>query len=847
MYFSRERVLFTAGWRFRRDDAPGEASSLTYERLKPWLLATGNSLADTPLPLPPDNPDGLVPAFARIDFDDSTWRVLDLPHDWGVESPFDLNLPGETAKLPWWGVAWYRKTFDVPASDQGRRIYLEVDGAMSHASVWINGRLAGGWACGYTSFRVDLTPHITTGSRNVLSIRLDNPPDSSRWYPGGGIYRRVWLVKTSSIAIAHHGVTITTPHVGTDAARVSITVHIDRTDASRVHLRTSILDATGAYPIATETACPGDTNLASSELTVSCPAPWSPSQPYLYLARTELLSENGTQLDCVDTPFGIRTAVFDASRGFLLNGKPVPLRGVCLHHDLGPLGAAVHLDAIERQLRLLREMGCNAIRCAHNPPDSGLLDLCDQLGFFVIDEFSDTWARAKKPNGYARLFDDWHALDLRAMIRRDRNHPCVILWSIGNEVAEQDDEAGLAVSLRLAALVRAEDPSRPVTAGCDRPDAGFNGFQRTLDVFGYNYKPQLYARFLAANPGLPLYGSETASCLGSRGEYLFPVDEDQAGGRSGFQVSAYDLYAPGWAQPPDAEFRAQDALPAVAGEFVWTGFDYLGEPTPYNEDLTLLSNFHDPAERARAAAELERLGRVPVPSRSSYFGILDLAGFKKDRFFLYQSRWRPDLPLAHLLPHWTWPGREGEITPVHLYTSGDEAELFLNGRSLGRKSKSPVDHRLRWDEVRYEPGVLSVIAYRHGREWARGERRTAGPAARITLSVERPPSGAGDLVHVVAMLVDAAGLPAPRAKNQLCFRVEGPAALIATDNGDPTDLTPFYSSERRAFNGLALAILRMTNSSAGSIAGLHVSSDGLPPANVVFTQMPRQVVNLNGF
>src|SRR5205085_448113 len=380
-----------------------------------------------------------------------------------------------------------------------------------------------------------------------------------------------------------------------------------------------------------------------------------------------------------ETVFGIRTILFDAENGFLLNGERVRLNGVCDHHDLGPLGSSINTRALERQIALLKEMGVNAIRTSHNPPAPELLDLCDRMGVVVMDEAFDCWRRAKKSNDYHLLFDDWHEKDVRALIRRDRNHPSVILWSIGNEIIEQVAPDGIHIAQELVRIVHEEDSTREATAACNITQAGFNGFQKALDVFGFNYKPTEYGRFRKSNPAIPLIGTETASCVSSRGEYFFPVSDDKSKGQANFQVSSYDLYAPPWATPPDTEFRGQDEFAFVGGEFVWTGFDYLGEPTPFGGDATNLLNFSDPAEQEKMARELKELGKIKVPSRSSYFGIIDLCGFKKDRFYIYQARWRPDLPMAHILPHWNWPERVGQITPVHVYTSGDEAELFLNG------------------------------------------------------------------------------------------------------------------------------------------------------------------------
>jgi beta-galactosidase len=478
-------------------------------------------------------------------------------------------------------------------------------------------------------------------------------------------------------------------------------------------------------------------------------------------------------------------------------------------------------------------MGCNAIRTSHNPPAPELLDLCDRLGFVVMDEAFDAWQMRKKRNDYNLLYNDWHEADVRAWLRRDRNHPCVILWSIGNEIPEQANPGHFNVARDLAEIVHSEDTTRPVTAGCNHTEAGYNGFQKIVDVFGYNYKPGEYAKFRAANPGLPLFASETSSCVSSRGEYFFPVSDDKSKGLADFQVSSYDLYAPPWAMPPDTEFRGQDKNAFVAGEFVWTGFDYLGEPTPYNADLSNLNNYSNPADKARAEKELQELGRIRTPSRSSYFGIVDLAGFPKDRYYLYQAHWRPDFPMAHILPHWNWPERVGQVTPVHVYTSGDEAELFLNGKSLGRKKKGPLEYRLRWDDVVYQPGELKVVAYQHGKKWATDVMKTTGPATKLLLAPDRAKFAADgrDLSFVTVKVADQAGLLVPRADNEIHFRVEGPGEIVATDNGDATSFESFQAPQHKAFNGLALVIVRAKAGQPGKIT-LIAESTGLKPATV---------------
>ena len=528
-------------------------------------------------------------------------------------------------------------------------------------------------------------------------------------------------------------------------------------------------------------------------------------------------------------PFGIRTIRFDAQNGFFLNGRHVEVNGVCNHADLGALGTAINTRALQRQVEIMKEMGANAIRTSHNPPAPELLTLCDKLGMLVMDESFDCWATGKNAHDYHTLFADWHAKDLRNQVRRDRNHPCVILWSIGNEIPEQGWGAKMAKD--LADIVHSEDLTRPVTAACDQVYAGTNGFQKSLDILGYNYKYGSYESFHAKNPDEPVFGSETASTISSRGEYFFPPGGD----KQDFQVSSYDLSAPGWASPPDPELKAEAKFPFVFGQFLWTGFDYLGEPTPYNNDKTNLLNFSDPAMKAKMAEEMQQLGKVPVPSRSSYFGAVDLAGFKKDLFYLMQAAWRPDYPMAHILPHWNWPERVGKVTPVFVYTSGDEAELFLNGQSLGRKQKNG-EFRLKWNDVVYQPGELKVVAYKNGQKWAEDAVKTTGDAAKLLMTPDRATIKADgqDLSFVTVAIADKDGLTVPRTHNAISFELTGPGEIVATDNGDATSLVSFQSKERQAFNGLALVIVRTQAGQPGDIV-LKAKSDGLEAAEVHLT------------
>ena len=732
---------------------------------------------------------------------DGETRVLNLPHDWGVEQPFLQENPGETGKLAWWGQAVYSKTLSVSAEDLQKDLRLEVDGAFSNAKVYVNGAEAGGWPYGYASWAVELTPFVHEGD-NLIEIKLDNKPESSRWYPGGGIYRNVWLTRSAKTAVAHWGTFVKADIRGT--VTIDITLKTDKPLMAKV---TTCILGTSAQVVTESPVYDG--RVLTQTLEVEDPRLWYTDRPALYVARTTVETENG--VDVYDTPFGFRELEWRED-GFYLNGWKTFLKGVCLHHDAGALGAVWNEDAWVRRLQMLKAMGCNAIRCSHNPPAPELLDLCDKMGFLVMDELTDTWTWPKKENGYATLFDEWAEKDLVAMIRRDRNHPSVILWSIGNECGEQGDPTRWWIPQMLTDICHREDPTRLTSAGNDNPWAASQPYAATIDVYGFNYKPHLYEEFVRNHPGQPVIGSETASCISTRGYYRFPVEQEKDKGWSmeaPFQVSSYDLYAPGWASKPDYEWQYEDAVPQCAGEFVWTGYDYLGEPTPFNMDPSVLTNFHTEEEKEAfkkmVAGWGQTIAEVPLPSRSSYFGIIDLAGFPKDRYYLYQARWRPNLPMAHILPHWTWPGREGQVTPVHVYSSGDEAELFVNGKSYGRIKKD--GYRFVWDQVVYRPGTVDVIVYKNGQLWARDRVCTAGKASMLLASVDY---AGEDLSFVTVDVADREGNLVPDADHLLTFSVKGPAQLVATDAGDPTSHVPFYSPSLPAFHGKASVIVRRT-------------------------------------
>lgn len=875
----RERISINEDWRFYKYEYIRRADSLIYDVrpdienskndkpadtkkteaedfevnqmvLKAWILPTGNDFIKDPAKRhahPEGNPGSDFP-FVMIDFDDSSWERLNLPHDWAIKGPFFEGWPAEVGggmgRLPSPGVAWYRKKLDIPAKDAGKSIFLDVDGAMSYAMVWLNGQLVGGWPFGYTSWRLDLTPYIVPGGENQLAIRLDNPPESSRWYPGGGIYRNVWLTKTNPVHIGHWGTFVTTQNVSEDSAKINLEVNIENDSHDYLSIRAITrvfkLNKTGSTignavavfkPVETSVAAEKIAKIENSVI-INNPRLWGPPPtqvPNLYLAVTTLW-HNDKIVDRYETRFGIRSLHFDPDSGIYVNGEHIPIKGVNQHHDLGPLGAAFNTRAAKRQLEILREMGCNAIRTAHNPPAPELLELTDRMGFLVMDEAFDVWERKKTPLDFHLIFSDWHEQDLRALIHRDRNHPSVIMWSFGNEVSEQyTGEEGTKLANRLNDIVKEEDTTRPTTNAMNwaKPDMPFTAVP---DVISLNYQgqgirqspefegtdrirtPPMYTPFHEEFPDKVILSSETACAFSSRGIYLFPVTQkisdivrDGRGGDSKIRhVSAYELHAVDFGSSADKVFRSIEQHPFVAGEFVWTGWDYLGEPTPYYD------------------------------CRSSYSGIIDLAGFKKNRFYLYQARWRPDLPIAHILPHWNWPERIGEITPVHIFTSGEEAELFLNGKSLGRKKKDQYEYRLRWDNVKYRPGELRVVAYKNGEKWAEDIVKTTGEPCRLEASADCGEIRADgkDLAFVTVRVTDKNGLTVPRANNKIKFEIEGLGEIVATANGDPTNLTPFPSHEREAFGGLVLAIVRFKTDASGSIT-VSAKSQGLKEARVV--------------
>lgn len=842
----RECININRDWRFQENDPQGFDSTLHYTRLKPYLLSCANDfiLFGNKHIRPKGNPGSEV-AYVNPDFDDSCWRHLNLPHDWAIEGPFNIEYDGATGKLPYWGIGWYRKTIDLPQEDKGKQIYLDIDGAMSYASVWCNGNYVGGWPYGYTSFRLDLTPYLKIGERNVLAIRLDNPNNASRWYPGGGIYRNVWLVKTSPVHVSQWGTFVRNVKVAREEATMEMSIRMENHTDKDTHVvvQTSVyLQDKNGLPVGKEIVGFRNEDVVvrknskittAARFSVKNPQLWDIDTPYCYVAVSRIMTD-GKELDRYETTFGIRNAEFTLENGFMLNGKKIPIRGVCMHHDLGALGAAFNIVAAERQLRIMKEMGANAIRTSHNPPAPELVALCDRMGLLMQLELTDTWHKGKRKNDYSILFDDWNEADMRSLVRHYRNHPSVIMWSIGNEVPDQASDLGVEIAHKLTAYSHDEDPTRPTTYGCNRGDIANREIVNHVDVFGQNYHLKAYGEFLKQNPTRRYHASETSSATSSRGEYFFPVTTKTDDNRANFQLSSYDMKTIEWGCMPEDEFAMLEKFPSMSGEFVWTGFDYLGEPTPYNEDMTNLLNFTDPKDLEKTKKELEALGKIKPPSRSSYFGIVDLCGFPKDRYYNYKSYWRPDVPMVHILPHWNWEKRIGEITPVHIYTSGDAVELFLNGKSLGRKEKSHAYDRLKWMDVRYEPGTLKAVAYKNGEKWAEETVETTGKPARIQVTPEKNvlKADGSDLSFIRVTIVDAKGRMVPRANNHLKFSISGPAEIIATDNGDATDLTPFQSLERNAYNGMALVILRSAYQKTGKVV-LQVESKELPKQIII--------------
>lgn len=755
------------------------------------------------------------------------WQTVDVPHDWAINGAFDekndmqlvkviedgdsvaRKRVGRTGGLPHVGVGWYRKSFTIPSDEKNKKVFVEFDGAMSHAKVYLNGEFIGEWPYGYASFGFELTDKINFTKENILSVRLENKNNSSRWYPGAGIYRNVRLVIVNPIYVKQWGTYITTPDIKSSKGTVIINTTLNGIVAlnEKITLTSQIFDQRNK--LVAENTITATQEISEQQLSVANPQLWSVENPLLYKVITHV-KQNGKPVDNYISTFGFRFVEFTASEGFFLNGKKKKLQGVCMHHDLGALGAAINVSAIERQLILLKEMGVNAIRTSHNPPAPELLDLCDKMGFLVIDEAFDEWKTGKSVNGYNTLWDRWAEKDLTAMIHRDRNHPSVILWSVGNEVREQDHTDGARYCKFLVDICKREDPSRLTTAGFDKWQGAIkNGLADVVDVPAWNYKPHIYTSVHSQFPGWKMYGSETASTVSSRGEYFFPAVVKIMHQRTPQQCSSYDLEYPFWATSPDREFAAQDSFPYMGGEFVWTGFDYLGEPTPYYDSW---------------------------PSRSSYFGIIDLAGIPKDRYYLYQSKWT-NKKVLHLLPHWNWEGMEGKTIPVHCYTNYEKAELFVNGKSMGVRQRNPnklyEKYRLVWNDVPYEKGELKVVALdENNKPLQETLVKTAGNPTKIVLTANRSTAShtAKELVFITAAVTDQQGNLCPIASNRIRFQTSEEGNIVATDNGDATNLESFGNASRNAFNGKCVAIVK-PGKNRGELV-ITAAAEGLAPASI---------------
>ena len=794
---------------------------------------------------------GRATGALAVGYDDSEFKDVQLPHDWAIESPFLVNEPNETGKLPWNGWGCYRKEFTVPADfDASKdRYYLDFEGVMSCPKVYVNGEFAGEWAYGYNSFRVDMTPFLNAGKKNLVSVQASNLPSSTRWYPGAGIYRHVWLEKTGPVHLAHWPVYITTPRISSSEAVVEIHTRIANTSAEDREVVVKHAVGKAKAKLVKVKLKAGTEKEVKQKLTLKKVKRWSCEEPHLYTLKTTLLADE-EEIDSAATRFGVRKAEWRPD-GFFLNGKRVQIKGVCEHHDLGALGAAFHKRGYERKIEILKEMGCNSIRMTHNPPAPEVLDLCDEHGILVIDELFDIWEAQKydKVNGYHVYWPEWWKKDVRNFMLRDRNHPCIIAWSGGNEIPELGTARGREVSNMLRKEMQQYDETRPYTVGSNDPGSVHNGFADTVDVFGFNYKPNMYGEFRQKFPTKPVYASETNSCVASRDTYFFPLRWDVGGGARNFHVSSYGLFAPGWGTSPDIEMYASDNNPHVAGEYVWTGFDYLGEPTPYNQDASNIGNFHGASEAEKKAAmeQLKKMGNR-APSRSSYFGIIDLAGFPKDTYYLYRSHWAPEEKTCHILPHWNWAGREGEVTPVMVYTSGDEAELFLNGKSQGIRRRGVGDtyhqklqvcknaYRFVWEDVVYQPGTLMVKVKKKGRPWATAKRVTTGKADKVKVHVDRKQiAGDGrDLSYLELALVDSKGNVVPTDSRAVEFEISGPAELVGFCNGNQTDHTCMQAYQQKFFNGRMIAIVRGKLKGAGT-ATVRIKAEDLPAVEVPVT------------
>lgn len=761
---------------------------------------------------------GDVADAMKPDFDDKQWEAVTVPHDWAIYGPFDRshdlqevavtqNLEtaasvktGRTGGLPYVGVGWYRTTFEAPA---GKLVSLVFDGAMSEARVYVNGQEVCFWPCGYNSFHCDVTPYLNKeGAKNLLAVRLENRPQSSRWYPGAGIYRNVRVVATEAVHVPVWGTQLTTPHVSAEYASVCLKTTVEGAGTKDVRILTQILSPEGEVVASKDNTMKINHGQPFEQnFLVDAPRLWSPETPYLYKAVSKIYVD-GLQTDEYTTRFGIRSIELVADKGFFLNGQHRKFQGVCNHHDLGPLGAAINVAALRRQLTLLKDMGCDAIRTSHNMPAPELVELCDEMGFMMMVEPFDEWDIAKCENGYHRFFKEWAEKDMVNMLRQYRNHPSVVMWSIGNEVPTQCSPEGYKVASFLQDICHREDPTRPVTCGMDQVSCVLaNGFAAMLDVPGLNYRTHRYVESYEKLPQNLVLGSETASTVSSRGVYKFPAELKKQAMYDDHQSSGYDLEACSWSNVPDEDFALADDYDWTLGQFVWTGFDYLGEPSPYDTDAW--------------------------PSHSSVFGIIDLASLPKDRYYLYRSIWNKRDNTLHVLPHWTWPGREGENTPVFVYTNYPEAELFVNGKSYGKQRKLTADearalqgkdslwlqrrYRLMWTDVPYEPGELKVVAYDNsGKKVEEKTVRTAGKPHHLEVVADRTALSADgkDLAYITVRVVDKDGNLCPADDRLVSFTVKGAGSFRAAANGDATCLDLFHLPRMHAFSGQLTAIVQ---------------------------------------
>ncbi len=768
---------------------------------------------------------------AKKDFIDSNWRQLSLPHDWAIEGPFKPEYNLRTGGLPIFDKAWYRKHFVIDKSKKGSFITLEFDGVMNNSTIYINDKIVYHRPYGYIGFEIDITPYINFGKDNTIAIKVNPEILSARWYPGAGIFRNVWLEIKNPVHVKHWGTYILTPKVTEENAEVSIETKISNKQnlVGNYQIKTTIYDADClevASSLSNVEFINNEVNVVQ-KATINNPKLWDFKTPYLYNAIS-ILYKNEVAIDDYATHFGIRTVEF-TREGFFLNGRQEKIKGVCLHNDLGPLGAAVNYRATERQLEIMKAMGVNAIRTSHNPTSPEQLELCDKMGILVQAEAFDCWELGKTENDYHKYWKDWYEEDLRDMIKRDRNHPSVFMWSIGNEVREQKEKDGYKIAKKLVEICHDEDSSRPTTAGFNNLSHAIeNGLADEVDLVGANYKPTQYAETMAKHKDWIVYGSETASTVSSRGVYHLPLkeyDKDES-----LQVNSYDFNAPNWAYPPDVEFHFQDSLTNIIGEFIWTGFDYLGEPTPYGGKDNLTHGNWD----------------TDWPSRSSYFGAVDLAGFPKDRFYLYQSQWTTE-PMVHILPHWNWENTGIKNIPVYCYTNCDEAELFVNGKSQGRKAmgvdktRIPVSfgawgkrpkyfdspYRLRWD-VSYEPGVIEIVAYKEGKEVKRSVIKTSKEPNKISLMADREVINADgkDVSFITVKIEDENSIFCPLSDNKIEFKITGPATIAAVGNGNAASTEPFQANYRKVFNGLCLLVIKSKKGVPGEVL-IEASSEGL--------------------